>query len=382
VARLALAAVVLLTLAGCGGSSREEERAAPGPRLTAEVAGALDARLQEKVEETGVPGASAAVVFPDGREWTGAAGDAVVKPRQPMSSDTALPLDSITKVATATLALRLVEEDRLALDDPIRKWYPAWRGDPEATVRDLLGHTSGAGDPPDAFWPPVLNHPERPVSARRYVAASGRPGPRTTSAEYSNAGFVIAGLVLERAAGEPVAAAMRRKVFAAEGGDGLALQPAERPAEPHAHSYWYPRSLSRRVDANDGGPLLPSAALATMGWTASSLAGDVPSLARWGDELLRGRILRAASLHEMTRFHPGGIAEAYGLGLARSSVDGRTLLGHIGDGQGSHTELWHLPKERLTVAVTWNDEAIDDDGQILPALVRAALSGGRGSAGG
>jgi hypothetical protein len=35
--------------------------------------------------------------------------------------------------------------------------------------------------------------------------------------------------------------------------------------------------------------------------------------------------------------------------------------------------LWYLPKERMTIAVAWNDEAIDNEGQILPALVRAAL---------
>src|SRR5205823_6501558 len=47
------------------------------------------------------------------------------------------------KPATATLARRLGEQGRLALDEPILRWYPAWRGDPAASVRDLLGHTAG-----------------------------------------------------------------------------------------------------------------------------------------------------------------------------------------------------------------------------------------------
>ena len=79
-------------------------------------------------------------MFADGREWTGAAGDAVLKPAQPMTPDTSLPFNSVTKIATAALVMRLVEQGRLELDDPIAKWYPAWRGDPAATVRDLLGH--------------------------------------------------------------------------------------------------------------------------------------------------------------------------------------------------------------------------------------------------
>jgi D-alanyl-D-alanine carboxypeptidase len=296
-----------------------------------------------------------------------------VRPRQPMTAGTALPFDSITKIVTASVAMRLVEQHRLDLDDPIRRWYPAWRGDQDAAVRDLLGHTSGMRDPPDALWDKVLDHPRLVVSPSQFVVAAGKPGPRTSDAEYSNSGFVLAGIILERAGGAPIAAMARRELFGAPGGDGLALQPAERPAAPRAHSYWYPHSLLNRVDANDGGPVLPRGNVATMVGTAGALAGDVPSLARWGSELLGGRVLQPSSLQEMQRTHPGAFWGGYGLGLAKWSVDDRLMWGHSGDGLGSHSELWYLPKERITIAVAWNDEAIDNDGQILPGLVRAAL---------
>lgn len=126
------------------------------------------------------------------------------------------------------------------------------------------------------------------------------------------------------------------------------------------------------VDAHDGGPLLPSRLWASLATTAGALAGDVPSLARWGHELLDGHIL-PTSLHSMTRFHPGAFWQGYGLGLARDSHDERLVWGHSGDGFGSHTEFWHLPRERLTIAVTWNDDVLERDGQILPDLLRAAL---------
>jgi D-alanyl-D-alanine carboxypeptidase len=307
-------------------------------------------------------------VYADGKQWSGAVGDAVVKPRQPMTTDTALPFDSVTKTAAAALAMRLVEQDRLALDDPIRRWYPHWRGDPEATVRDLLGHTSGLADPPEEFWVSVIDHPRRPMTPRQFLAATPKPGPRTEDAVYSNAGYVLLGMILARAAGEPVEAALRREVL----GEGLAMQPAERPRAPHAHSYWYPRNLNDRVDATDRSGLLPRRTIATFTSTAGSLAGDVPSLARWGRALFGGEIVSDASLRKMTRFHDG-VWEGYGLGVAKAGVDDHVLWGHTGDGLGSHTEFWHLPKEGITVAVTWNDDVIDSDGQILPELVRAAL---------
>jgi D-alanyl-D-alanine carboxypeptidase len=364
--------LVLCAVAGCGGDNGDRAAKASSP-LTPAITKDLDAALRDKVAATGVPGAVASVIYADGKQWSGAAGNAVVKPRQAMTTGTTIPFDSITKTAVAALAMRLVEQGRLALDDPIRRWYPRWRGDPDATVADLLGHTSGMRDPPQAFWVRVLDHPARRLTARDYLAATPKPGPRTEDAVYSNAGYVLAGMILARAGGEDVTTLLRREVFDHPGGDGLAFQPGERPHAPRAHSYWYPRSLNERVDASDGGPLLPRRNLPAMTSTAGALAGDVPSLARWAHGLFSGDVVSDESLREMTRFHPGGGWEGYGLGIAQAGVDDHELWGHIGDGLGSHTELWYLPKERVTVAVSWNDDVIDSDGQILPELVRAAL---------
>jgi D-alanyl-D-alanine carboxypeptidase len=368
--RLLTLACLLIILAGpaCGGDGRGPRPAPPGPRLTAAVARELDARLRERVADAGIPGASAAIVFRDGRVWRGAAGDAVVEPRQPMTPETSLPFDSITKLAAAALALRLVEQGRLGLDDRITRWYPDWRGDARATIRDLLGHTAGTRDPQ------IEVHQNTPLSQRRLLAAAPKPGPRTTEASYSSVGYVIVGRILERAAGEPLAAAMRREVFAHPGGDGLAFQPAEHPDPPLAHSYWYPHGGGRPVDAGDGGPILPDRSNAATWGAAGALAGDVPSLARWGHELFAGRVVSRASLREMARFHPSGTWEGYGLGLAQDSFGDRTMWGHTGNGLGSHTELWHLPREGLTLAVTWNDDLLDREGGLHLTLLRAALT--------
>ena len=85
---------------------------------------------------------------------------------------------------------------------------------------------------------------------------------------------------------------------------------------------------------------------------ATGLAGDVPSLAR---------------------FHAGDHWPGYGLGLASDASGGLEMWGHTGDGLGSHTDLWHAPRERLTVAMSWNDSEFDRDPTFMRALVRAAL---------
>jgi CubicO group peptidase (beta-lactamase class C family) len=187
---------------------------------------------------------------------------------------------------------------------------------------------------------------------------------------YSNTGFVIAGEILARAAGEPVAEAMRRELF---DDAGLALQPGEPPRRPLAHSYWHPPGQADPQDIYDGSPFVPARRYATIAGTAGALAGDVPSLARWGHRLLGGHILTADSMREMRRFHDSDAWQGYGLGLARDSIDGHPMIGHEGAGFGSHSELWHLPRENLTVAITWNDDAVGRDANALAPLVRIAL---------
>ena len=353
------AACLAVLVAGCGASHAPSARERRGPQLTPKLAHRLTADLRSGLAVTDIPGVAAAVVFPDGREWSGAAGDANLRPRTAMTPRTSFSFDDVTKVATAALTMRLVEQRRLRLDDPIRRWYPAWRGDPRATIRDLLGHTSGMGDPPQRFVSRMIRHPHAPLTPAMALAATPRPGPRTRDAEYSNSAFILLGLILRRAAGEPVATAMRRDVLDAPGGEGLALQPQERPHAPLVHPYFYPQSIGMPVDASDGGPFIPSHAWASVAGTTGGLAGDVPSLARWGHALLGGHILVPRSLRAMTRFHDGGFWTGYGLGLADSSIDGHPMWGHGGDGLGTHTEFWHLPREDLTVVVSWNDDAVD-----------------------
>src|SRR5262245_3331576 len=97
-ARRALAGALLaaVAIAGCGGGQADKGAAVrAGPRLTDRMARQLDATLRERVKAAGIPGASAAIAFPDGRVWKGAAGLAVVRPKQPMSPAAALPFDSV-----------------------------------------------------------------------------------------------------------------------------------------------------------------------------------------------------------------------------------------------------------------------------------------------
>ncbi len=174
-ARRAVACVVVVAIAGtaCGGTTKRAPPAPTGPRLTPGLARTLDAQLRDGYANEGIAGVSAAIVFPDGREWSAADGLAVVATKQPMTPRTSLPFDSVTKTATAALALRYAEEGRLRLDDTIKRWYPAWNGDPRATVRDLLGHVD-----PRMLYVPGRTHGPAPRSSQRTPGGARRRGRR------------------------------------------------------------------------------------------------------------------------------------------------------------------------------------------------------------
>ena len=83
--------IVVVALAGCGGGHRDSAAhagAEGAPTLTAALARTLDAQFRREVTLAGIPGASAAIVFPDGREWSLAVGAAELKPRVAMTTRT------------------------------------------------------------------------------------------------------------------------------------------------------------------------------------------------------------------------------------------------------------------------------------------------------
>src|SRR4051794_27727035 len=117
--RLTSLAVACLLAAGCGGGSA----AHPGthrPALTPALGRTLQARLRAAVTASGAPGASAAIVFPDGRVWTGVVGLADIKAKRPMTPGTAFALAGVTRTATAALILRPPQLHRPRARGPAR----------------------------------------------------------------------------------------------------------------------------------------------------------------------------------------------------------------------------------------------------------------------
>ena len=157
------------------------------------------ALLNEAVEAHVFPAAVVEVGGREGVHWSHAAGAHTFDPLAPLATPgTIFDLASVTKVlATATLAMRALDDGRLNLDDPVAEWIAEWRGADRAhaTVRDLLAHCAGL----PAYLPFYRDHTGRREFEHAICSLPLEYAPRSASI-YSDLGFILLGFILEDAA--------------------------------------------------------------------------------------------------------------------------------------------------------------------------------------
>jgi D-alanyl-D-alanine carboxypeptidase len=326
---------------------------------------------QVLVELTGgsgrmAPGATAYVAGPHG-SWSGAAGVADTATGQPMPADARMRLESVSKIWTAVLVLQLAEQGRLSLDDTVARWLPGLLpfGD-RITLRQLLTHTSGIFDNNDAVIHPdrVLARVKDPVFlaelvrlAKRLQADPATRFPPTvwirlaatqplyfppgTGYHYSNVGFEVLGLVVERAAGQPLEDLYRQRIIAPLGLDHTAYDPQGDITGPHAHGYL----------VNPDGSLADRTAVH---WGIGAEGGIVSSAADTGRflvALMQGKLLGPAAAAGMRTgdFWSGGDTPSCG----------GSAYGHSGAGEGYKTNVWVSSDGSRVVVLLLNGRMAD-----------------------
>ena len=190
--------------------------------LYAQNATPISAALQEKVDavvgqaltSTGIPSASIAIVQNGAITYLHAYGEGRIDPLTPATPSMRYSIGSISKQFTATAVLLLAEQGKLSLDDPVSRFVPNLTRGSEVTIRELLSHTSGYQDYwPQDYVPPFML---QPVTADKILDLWARkpldfdPGREW---QYSNTNFVIAGLIVEKASGEPLLQFLSEHIF-------------------------------------------------------------------------------------------------------------------------------------------------------------------------
>lgn len=302
------------------------------------TARALLRRIAVEQAESRLPSLTAAVVR-DGRlAWFGSRGR--VEGAAPDQS-TQYRIGSITKSMVATVVMRLRDEGRVDLLDPIGKHVP---GTPvaEVTVAQLLSHTAGlTAESPGQWWERTPGMPvDELIGLLGPETARHRPGRRF---HYSNLGFALLGELVSRQRGVSWAQAVQAEVL-----EPLGMRDTTpRPRSPHATGY----AVHPWADVLLPEPEHDAVAMAPAGqfWSTSA------DLARWAVFLAgdTAGVLDPATVAEMRE--PAIVDDGdawtggFGLGLQLTRVGGRRLAGHTGSMPGFLATVWADPSDRVGV---------------------------------
>jgi CubicO group peptidase (beta-lactamase class C family) len=341
-------------------------------------------RLSALTERHRVPGASLGILrqHPGGNDEivTVAAGVLNKATGVQVTDDSLFQIGSITKVWTATVALQLVDEGKLALDAPVAEVLPELRlADPDVTkqvtLRHLLTHTSGIDG--DIFTDTGRGDDcLEKYAAVLEEAAQNHPLGATWS--YCNSGFSLIGRMIEKVTGQTWDAAMRERLFAPLGLTRTVTLPEEAllhraavghdaagGADPEPVPVWgLPRS------AGPAG-LISAAAADVLAFARLHLTGG---LAPDGTQLLSESAAAEMAARQADLPDTHTLGDSWGLGWIRYTWDGHPLVGHDGNTIGQSAFLRVLPDAGLAVTLLTNGGNTRDCYQELYEEVFAELA--------
>ena len=332
--RTTLATLLSLALLSCIGEAAEK------PKLAAELGAYLD-DLAQKGEFSGV------LVLTRGSDtlFSKAYGLADRERGIPNKIDTKFNLASMNKMFTGVAIAQLAEKGKLSFDDKVGKHLPDYPNRDVAekvTIHHLLTHTSGLGSYWNSRYEAVKDRLEKlgdflPTFADEPLAF--QPGERF---EYSNAGYIVLGLIVEKVSGESYADYVRRHIYEPAGMTATAFYPKDQEVPNRAIGY---QTLEGPGGAPlAGGPKPNTAGLGRLGGSAGGGYSTAPDLLKFATALREHRLLSP----EMTKTiltgkvpMPAGpgMEVRYGYGFGEHKEGGHRIVGHNGGSPGVRGQL-------------------------------------------
>ena len=291
-----------------------------------------------------VPGASLLVIRDGKPVVRRSSGLADVEAKTAATPSTNYRLASVTKQFTAAAVLLLVQDGKIRLDDPVRRWHPSLPNATDSvTVRHLLTHTSGIIDYEDVM-PSGTTTQLHDADVLRLLESQDstyfKPG---TSYRYSNSGYALLALIVERASGKAFATFLRDRIFTPLGMTGtVAFENGISTISDRAFGYTMKNGAWTRKDQS----------------TTSAVLGDggiyssIDDLAKWDAALYDSRLLSDESRRLAFTPHTN-TDEAdvkYGFGWR---ITGETLW-HSGETSGFRNVIVRYPTRKLTVIILTN----------------------------
>lgn len=343
--------------------------------------------LQEKMRaileayraKSGFPGAVAAARLPDGSLIRVAVGVADRELKTPMKPNSRMLGGSTGKTFFAALALQLMAEKRLGLDDPIKKylgrkpWFARLPNGNDLTVRMLMNHTSGLGGYDEKFMTSLVKEPERARTPTELIESLLDKKPLFAAGErfeYSDLNFVLVAMICEEVTGRAAVAEIERRLL-----KPLGLRdtiPSDRQRLPGLVP-----GYAGATNPFGGDAMMKNGALTLnpqFEWAGGGYATTAADLARWIAAFCEGRAFDRSLFAEVFRGVDApsiGKGSKYGLGVHIDKTRAGTAYGHGGYFPGYVSLVRWYADHKLSVALQINtsedkliarpmDEVMDD----------------------
>jgi len=326
---------------------------------------AIDQLVAKTLAETGVPSAEIAVV----RNGKLVLNKAYGKANEGLPANPTLPyqIASNSKQFTAMALMLLEDEGKLKLDDHVSKYIPGISGGDRITLRQLLSHTSGLQD----FWPQDYSFedmesattPQHIVDKWAKKPLDFEPGTRW---QYSNTGYVVAGMIAEKVSGQPLLTYLRRKIF-----DPLGMKSVLDQDDTNTSAF--PAGYKR----NALGPVRV-ARQPGRGWlyAAGELSMNAADLAKWDIARMNRALIPASDWIEQEKavIRADGRTNGYGLGVFNVYGRERHIINHGGEAVGFLTQNTIYPDTRDAIIVFTNADFSGATGTITEGIEKIVLA--------
>jgi CubicO group peptidase (beta-lactamase class C family) len=272
-------------------------------------------------------------------------GEANLEWNAQVTPETVFRLGSITKQFTAVCILKLAEQGKIALDDPVSRFLPEARGG--ETVEHLLTHTSGLGSldrvPGYAAWSRAELKPGDLVALLAGGPRDFRPGEDW---QYSDANYILLGALIEKVSGVPYQDFLRENVLLPLGMKSTYYDDGSQILRARAAGYSYAQGQVKNA------PYLNLEAVSSAG----ALVSTVDDLARWdealyGDRLVSWQLLARAFTPYRLRY---GKPTFYGYGWVIHDFHGEAVFEHGGRINGFEAHLLRVPSQRIFICILTN----------------------------
>ena len=370
----AAALLTTLSLAGWGGPNAAQGRhGATAPSVRASLRAALKQYLSTRGTAEHISGVALRVTFRGRRPSINLpVGTTRYGGGSPISSDMLWQIGSNTKAFTAVMLLQLEAEHKLSIHDTLGKWlsrYRAWR---HITIEQLLNMTSGIQDYEDvpAFLRDYAGAPNTVFSHRRLVSYVRRL-PLLKGWNYSNTNYILAQMIIEKAAHDTYAHQLRRRIAVPLGLHNLFFSPTGLPAAVTAREpagYYFDSNIPQLA------PLLGrDVRRLNLSWAPANggIVASLQAITKWDRALYQGRVLPPRQQRELESLisettgrgiKRTTIAEprGFGLGVAQSTLSVGTVWAYEGENLGYRMLLVYVPRSGTIIALSVNSTPSSD----------------------